>query len=114
MSRRRHALLGLLLFALYLGAPVLHTLDHAHCRTHTDRTTPFDGSLHLTTPADAHHAADCPLCQLLLHAPPMVISRAETMATSAFQIEAAVSRRELLLAARPSVCWTGPRGPPAA
>lgn len=114
MSRSRHALLGLLLFALYLGAPILHTLDHAHGPTHADRTTPFDTSLHLTTSADAHHAADCPLCQLLLHAPPLLVSCTEASAKSAIPVDAGVSHHDILLTARPSVCWTGPRGPPAA
>ena len=111
LIRRRRAAGILLLFLLYLGAPFVHVLHHARAGGHAGAD--FDAAAHLAGIADAHHAGDCPLCQALLHAAP-AMQEAEFTATPTSDSARATAPLTPLSRLRPSVCWTGPRGPPAA
>lgn len=111
LIRRRRAAGILLLFLLYLGAPLAHTLHHA-C-PHGQVPLDFDATAHLAGSMDVHHAGDCPLCQALLHAAP-ALQEAEFAAAPASDSARATAPLTPLARLRPSVCWTGPRGPPAA
>lgn len=114
-ARRGRALCALLLLGLYLLGPVVHVLQHVHDDAQADCAAATPGCvLHPKHPAHTHHASDCPLCQSLLNAAPLLSATAgptlSAGTTPAAALPAAPSRPRTA----PSVCWSSSRGPPCA